>query len=132
MIMLAVDDIDRTRRFYEGALSWRPYGGAPSQKSVKYLTGSVLTTMIDRQYICRESGLSGGSGKFGIVCVVDVESRDRVDDIAEAVQAGGGKITSTAKLRDGGLYSFYFLDRDENPWEVVWNPNRPASGWQAG
>jgi predicted lactoylglutathione lyase len=55
--------------------------------------------------------------------VINTAERNNVDAIANQVTAAGGRITSPARNRDGGLYSFYFLDPDRNPWEVVWNPN---------
>jgi predicted lactoylglutathione lyase len=126
MVMLAVDDLVRTRLFYEQGLKWEPWGGGRSHTSVKYLAGDVLVTMIDRHYVAKEGGLAEGSGLFGIVCVVNVASQDEVDGVLKEVAAAGGMITNPARFRDGGLYSFYFTDPDRNPWEVVWNPKAPA------
>lgn len=125
MLMLGVDDIARSRRFYEQGLGWQAWAGRPSRTSAKYMVGGVLVTMIDRNYLARESGLTAASGSVGVVSVVNVAERDAVDRVAAEVSAAGGTITSAASARDGGLYSFYFLDPDHNPWEVVWNPNMP-------
>lgn len=126
MVMLAVGDLARTRLFYEKGLHWEPWGDGQSHTSVKYLAGDVLVTMIDRHYVAQEGGLAEGSGLFGIVCVVNVASRDEVDHTLQEVTAAGGTVTSPPRFRDGGLYSFYFTDPDRNPWEVVWNPKVPA------
>jgi predicted lactoylglutathione lyase len=71
-----------------------------------------------------------GSGSVGIVLVINVPTRAGVDAAAVAVLGAGGVIRSPARPRDGGLYSVYFTDPDDNPWEVVWNPYMPmdASG----
>jgi predicted lactoylglutathione lyase len=123
MVMLGVDDLERCRRFYEGGLGWTPWGARQSRTSVKYLNGGVVLAMIDRRYLAAESGLPPGSGSVGIVLVINVSSRTEVDAAADAVSRAGGIISSAARLRDGGLYSCYFTDPDDNPWEVVWNPH---------
>jgi predicted lactoylglutathione lyase len=125
MLMLAVEDIPRSRLFYEEGLGWQPWGGRQSKTSLKYMVGGVLVTMILRDYLAQESGLALSSGTAGVVLVINLHERDTVDRIADEVVAAGGCITSSARVRDGGLYSFYFLDPDRNPWEAVWNPNMP-------
>jgi uncharacterized protein len=126
MAMLTVSDLQRSKRFYEDGLRWKPLGGHQSQFSVKYLADGVLITMIDRKYLVGESGLPEGSGSLGIVLVVNVNDRAEVDRVADEVLTAGGIVTSPARLRDGGLYTFYFLDPDGNPWEIVWNPKMSA------
>jgi hypothetical protein len=126
MAMLPVSDISRSRRFYEDGLGWKPWGSRQSRFSVKYLADSVLITMIERNYLMGESGLPGGPGSLGVVLVVNVNDRDEVDRVAGEVVMAGGVVTSPARLRDGGLYTFYFSDPDGNPWEIVWHPNMPV------
>ena len=58
--------------------------------------------MIDRHYVAQEGGLAEGSGLFGIVCVVNVASRDEVDHALQEVTAAGGTVTSPPRFRDGG------------------------------
>jgi predicted lactoylglutathione lyase len=125
MVMLGVEDLTRCRQFYEGGLGWTPWGVRQSRTSVKYLNGGVVLAMIDRGYLAAESGRPVGSGSVGIVLVINVAYRADVDTAADAVSRAGGVICSAVRLRDGGLYSFYFTDPDENPWEVVWNPHMP-------
>jgi uncharacterized protein len=123
MLMLGVDDLERSRRFYESGLGWKPWGARRSKTSVKYLAGGVVIAMIDRGYVANEAALPQGSGTIGIVPVINVSGREQVDRAAEEVASAGGVLTSPPRQRDGGLYSFYFADPDGNPWEVVWNPN---------
>lgn len=125
MLMLGVDDLARCRHFYEDGLGWKPWGARQSKTSVKYMAGGVVIAMIDRGYVASEAGLSQGSGLVGIVLVINVAQREDVDRAAERIVSAGGTLTSSARQRDGGLYSFYFTDPDGNPWEVVWNPNMP-------
>jgi catechol 2,3-dioxygenase-like lactoylglutathione lyase family enzyme len=42
MAMLTVSDLQRSKRFYEDGLRWKPLGGHQSQFSVKYLADGVL------------------------------------------------------------------------------------------
>lgn len=124
MLMLGIDDVARSRNFYEAGLGWKPWGKRQSSTSVKYLAGGVVFAMINRNYLAKESGLPQGSGFAAIVAVLNVEQREAVDRIAAEVIAAGGTLTSPPRDR-GGLYSCYFADPDGNPWEVVWNPNMP-------
>lgn len=72
--------------------------------------------MIDHTYLMGESGLREGSGNLGVVLVVTPESVEHVDRIAANVLTASGTITSAARFRDGGLYTFYFADADGNSW----------------
>jgi predicted lactoylglutathione lyase len=125
MLMLGVDDLVRSRQFYENGLGWKPWGARQSKTSVKYMAGGVVIAMIDRDYVAREAGLTTGSGLVGIVLVINVSLREDVDRVADSVVSAGGTVTSPPRHRDGGLYSSYFTDPDGNPWEVVWNPHMP-------
>lgn len=125
MLMLGVDDLERCRHFYEVGLGWAPWGTRQSRTSVKFKAGGVVIAMIERKYLAGESGLPVVSGSACIVLVVNVAERDEVDRVASVVSGAGGRVTSPPRLRDGGLYTFYFVDPDGNPWEVVWNPHMP-------
>jgi uncharacterized protein len=125
MLMLGVDDLERSRLFYENGLGWKPWGAGPSKTSVKYMAGGVVIAMIDRSYVANEAALPPGSGTVGIVVVINVTVRQEVDRVAQEITPAGGRLTSPPRQRDGGLYSCYFVDPDGNPWEVVWNPNMP-------
>jgi hypothetical protein len=125
MLMLGIDDIVHIRQFYEEGLGWKPWGTRQSKTSVKYMVGGVVIAMIDRGYVAREAGLTSGSGTVGVVPVVNLAVREEVDAVAKMIVSAGGTVTSAPRDRDGGLYSFYFVDPAGNPWEVVWNPNMP-------
>ena len=83
MLMLGVGDIVQIRQFYEEGLGWKPWGARQSKTSVKYMVGSVVIAMIDRDYVAREAGLTSGSGTVGIVPVVNLALRGDVDSVAK-------------------------------------------------
>jgi predicted lactoylglutathione lyase len=128
MLMLPVDDLDTVRAFY-ARLGWKPWG-MESPLSTGFLASGTVIVFLDRAYLQKESGLQAPSGTASAVMVLNVAERDEVDRICERVIDAGAKVTSPARPRDGGLYSFYFLDPVGAAWEVVWNPHMPmtASG----
>lgn len=123
MVMLPVADLGNTRRFYEDGLKWIPHG-PQGRYSVKYVASGVLVTMIECHYLSEQAGLSLDRQAPGVVLVVNVDSRAAVDSVQSQITAAGGTVSSAARQRDGGLYTFYFTDPDGNPWEVVWTPPR--------
>lgn len=124
MVMLPVRDRAHAVRFYEQGLGWTPRNGAQTGHSVKYAASGMLVAMIDRAYLGEECGLPGSTvAASGTTLVTFVDSIEQVDQAAVDVMKAGGSVTSAPRIRDGGLYTFYFTDPDGNPWEVVWSPD---------
>jgi uncharacterized protein len=121
MLMLPSNDVTASRRFYEDGLGWTPVRPA-SARSVMYRTSGILLVLLDRAYLEKESGLKSNPGAPGVVPVINVPEKADVDRVRGEVLAAGGKIPSEVRMRDGGLYTFYFTDPDGNAWEVVWSP----------
>ena len=52
-----------------------------------------------------------------------VSSKEEVEATFERAVAAGAKVTSPIRNRDGGLYTGYFTDPEDNAWEIVWSPH---------
>jgi uncharacterized protein len=117
-ILLGVDDMDRSRRFYTEGLGWeiqRDYG-----VSVFFEPhGGSLVGFYGRDGLAAEVGTSAeGSGFSGMVLTYVVRSEARVDEIiADAARAGATTLKPAAALQWGG-YGGSFADPDGYIWNI--------------
>ncbi|WP_405390928.1 glyoxalase [Streptomyces sp. NBC_01102] len=66
-----------------------------------------------------------------VLLALSADSRDRVDELADAALAAGGSPANEA-MDMGSMYGRSFQDPDHHIWEVVWmDPAAVESGGQA-
>jgi catechol 2,3-dioxygenase-like lactoylglutathione lyase family enzyme len=53
---------------------------------------------------------------------INVDEREQVDEAIEAARAAGARITKEPTDMEWGGRSAYFVDPEENWWEVAWVP----------
>jgi uncharacterized protein len=117
-ILLGVQDMDRSKRFYTEGLGWkvqRDYG-----VSVFFEPhGGSLVGFYGRDGLAADVGTSPeGSGFSGMVFTHVVRSEARVDEIiAEAETAGATILKPAATLQWGG-YGGSFADPDGYIWNI--------------
>jgi hypothetical protein len=125
MIMVGAKDIEALRCFYEKGLGWTPWcvGGSGS---IMYKVGYAVLVFLSADYLAKErgEGIPGGS-KTSLAIFVDSEAA--VNELIAKALAVGGTLTSGAHLRDGGIYSGYFVDPEGNSWEIAWSAKIPRS-----
>jgi uncharacterized protein len=129
LLTLGVDDVARSRRFYE-ALGFAASG--PSNDDVAfYMAGGVVLSLYSRAALVRDTGLTDDKAGFsGITLAHNVRSEPEVAAVlAEAVAAGGRLVKASHKVFWGGTIG-YFADPDGHLWEVAYNPDFPFD--QAG
>lgn len=122
LITLGVQDLARSRAFYEQGLGWQP--SKHSQESVTfYDMGGFALGLYGREALAEDATLDpAGSGFGGVTLAYNVHEKHQVDAvIAEAVAAGATLLKPAEEVFWGG-YSGYFADPDGHPWEVAWNP----------
>ena len=120
LITLGVDDVDRTRAFYE-ALGWK---GQLVQNTAFFQTGGMAVVLWGRSSLAEDAGLpdASGTGFRGVALAHNVRSREEVDDVLDRAQQAGAEITSPAAETFYGGYAGYFADPDGHLWEVGYNP----------
>ena len=127
MVTLGVDDLSRSRTFYE-ALGWRP---APqSQESVVFLQGrNIVLGLYGRQALAEDAGVENTPPGFsGIALAINVSSQSEADRLfGTALSSGASALKQPQKAFWGG-YSGYFADPDGHVWEVAHNPFFPMDG----
>jgi catechol 2,3-dioxygenase-like lactoylglutathione lyase family enzyme len=122
LITLGVTDLERSRRFYEQGLGWRP--GFVSEEVVFFQAGGLVLALFPRAALAADARLTGAeSGTGGIALAHNVRTREEVDAVLAEAAAAGAAILRPAEDAAWGGYSGYFADPDGHPWEVAWNPH---------
>jgi uncharacterized protein len=122
LVTLGVSDLDRSRRFYEEGLGWRP--GFASDEVVFFQAGGLVLALFPRADLAADAGLPGTErGGSGIALAHNVRTREEVDAVLAEAIAAGAAILRPAEDASWGGYSGYFADPDGHPWEVAWNPH---------
>lgn len=121
VVTLGVADLERSRRFYEDGLGWKP--STDDEGIVFYqINGSVLA-LFPRERLAEDAEMPAeGSGFGGVTLAHCTRSRDEVDEVMSEAEAAGARILKPAEDAFWGGYSGYFADPDGHPWEVAWNP----------
>ena len=125
IVTLGVDDVARSRAFYE-ALGWE-VAGAVGEEICWFRTSDSYVGLFGREDLATDAGLrSEPTAEFGgITLAINVESDAAVDAAFEVAQAAGARILKPAERTDWGGYSGYFADPDGHPWEIAYNPTFP-------
>ena len=125
LVTLGVEDLERSRDFYE-RLGWvRSLKGA--EGVAFYQAGRMGLALWPRADLARDAGVEiGRAAEFHAVSVAqNLGSRSEVDAaMAEAGQAGARIVKPAAETFYGG-YAGYFADPDGFLWEIAWNPGFP-------
>jgi len=118
-IMLGVEDLARSKRFYGDGLGCAIDQDHPSFVSFNLGGGSSSLALYPREAAAKDAGVSSeGSGFRGVSFHFIVSSSDAVDEMmGKAVAAGGGVVRPAAASPWG--YFGYFSDPDGYLWKVA-------------
>ena len=120
LITLGVDDLARSRTFFEDGLGWRP--GTVAEGVCFYQLPGLGLALFGREDLA-EDAQRPVDGRFsGITLAINERSRHEVDaTFAQALAAGATALKAPQEVFWGG-YSGYFADLDGHTWEVAHNP----------
>jgi hypothetical protein len=118
-IMLGVEDLDRSKKFYGEGLGCAIDQDYPNFVSFNLGAGSSSLALYRREAAAADAGVpSEGSGFRGVSFHYIVSSKEAVDDvIGKAVAAGGAVVREAAAVQWG--YFGYFSDPDGYLWKVA-------------
>lgn len=118
-IMLAVEDLARSRKFYAEGLGCTLDQDYPQFVKLTLGDGSSSLALYPREAAAQDAGVSSeGSGFRGVSFHYIVSSPEEVDDvISKAVAAGGAVVKAAAAVQWG--YFGYFSDPDGYLWKVA-------------
>jgi uncharacterized protein len=117
-ILLAVEDMDRSKRFYTDGLGWkikRDYGISVFFEP----NGASLIGLYGRDGLAADVGTKpDGSGFGGTVLDYVVRSEARVDEIMAEAEKAGATILKPAGPLEWGGYGGTFADPDGHIWRL--------------
>jgi predicted lactoylglutathione lyase len=118
-ITLAVDDLQRSRVFYE-ALGFGPAEVMDDDLVLFQLEmGTLALIGIDR--LSKDVGIQ--AGRPGAVLLSrNLQSEEAVHGMIERLIQGGGTETREVGTTPWGTVSGWILDPDGHPWEICFNP----------
>jgi uncharacterized protein len=121
-VMIGVEDLDRSKKFYAEGLGCTIQQDYPAFVSLGLGDGSSTLALYEREAAAQDAGVSAeGSGFRGVSFHFIVASSDAVDEvIAQAVTAGGAVVREAAAAQWGGYFG-YFSDPDGYLWKVAAN-----------
>ncbi len=118
-IMIGVEDLARSKKFYGEGLGCKIAQDHPNFVSFNLGEGSSSLALYEREAAAQDAGVSSkGSGFRGVSFHFIVPSREAVDEVmGKAAAAGGGVVKKAAAAQWG--YSGYFSDPDGYLWKVA-------------
>jgi uncharacterized protein len=120
-ILLGVEDMDRSKRFYTDGLGWeveQDYGVSVFFEP----DGGSLVGFYGRDGLAAQVGTSPeGSGFSGMVFNYVVRSEARVDEIIADAEKAGATILKPAATLPWGGYGGSFADPDGYIWSIAYS-----------
>ncbi|MFB3739859.1 MAG: VOC family protein [Candidatus Velamenicoccus archaeovorus] len=119
-IMLGVEDLDRSKRFYAEGLGCAIDQDHPGFVLFKLGDGSSSLALYGREAAAQDAGVPAeGSGFTGVSFHYIVGSREVVDAVIGRAAAAGGRVVKAAADAEWGGYFGYFSDPDGYLWKVA-------------
>jgi uncharacterized protein len=119
-IMLGVEDLDRSKRFYGEGLGCTIAQDYPNFVSFNLGDGSSSLALYPREAAAQDAGVSSeGSGFRGFSFHFIVGSNETVDELMGNAVAAGGAVVKEAAASQWGGYFGYFSDPDGYLWKVA-------------
>ncbi len=123
VVTLAVEDLARSRAFYE-ALGWSSPTG-PNEGIAFFQLGGVVLALWERSAMDEDPGRPDGTGGGGFTLAHNVRSDGEVDQTLAAAERAGATLDRPGAPTAWGGYSGSFLDPDGHRWEIAHNPHWP-------
>jgi uncharacterized protein len=123
VITLGARDLPALRAFYN-RLGWEERPGSDDDFTV-FRTGGGVLSLYPLENLIEDTAASATvePGRFkGVTLGVNVESADLVDRAIDRARDVGARIAMEPQNMPWGGRSGYFLDPEDNCWEVAWAP----------
>ena len=125
LVTLGVRDFEKSKKFYEETLGWKP-ASASNGDVAFFQAGGVVFAIYPREKLAEDALTSAmGSGFAGFTLAHNAKSESEVDEIIADLKSKGVKIVKEPQKVFWGGYSSYFADPDGYLWEVAYNPFFP-------
>jgi uncharacterized protein len=122
VVTIGARDLTRLREFY-AALGWEL--AVDMEDFAAFRTRGAVLALYPLDSLARDAGLEPappGEGLQGFNPAVNVDEIDEVDAAIETARAAGARVSREPHTADWGGRTGYFLDPEDNLWEVAWVP----------
>ncbi|MEU2154203.1 VOC family protein [Streptomyces sp. NPDC019396] len=131
-VNLPVKDLEKTKAFWKACgYSFNPQFS--DENTACLVLGDTIFAMLMTEPRFREftkKEIADAATTTEVLLALSAESRDRVDELADAALAAGGSEAMPAQDH-GFMYGRSFQDPDHHIWEVAWmDPKVLAEGQQ--
>jgi catechol 2,3-dioxygenase-like lactoylglutathione lyase family enzyme len=123
LITIGATDLPALRKFYQ-KLGWSETATSSDEYCV-FETAGVLLSLFPLQELAKDAGIELSANIdviSGIALAINVDTPEEVDQTITDIEAAGGKILRKPSEAFWGGRTAYFLDPENNLWEVAWNP----------
>jgi predicted enzyme related to lactoylglutathione lyase len=123
LITIGAINLTELRKFYQ-KLGWSETEISSDNYCV-FETAGVLLSLFPLEELIKDSGLEVKQdliGFRGITLAINVDKPEDVDVTINEVRVAGGIIIREPSDAFWGGRTAYFLDPEQNAWEVAWNP----------
>jgi len=120
LITLGVDDLTRSRAFYEAGLGWS--SAAASEGVVFYQLPGIALALFGREDLAHDCRHPIDGRFSGLTIAINERTEADVDAVLSQARDAGGTVLKPAEHTEWGGYSGYFADPDGHVWEVAVNP----------
>ena len=118
-IMLAVEDLARSKAFYAEGLGCKVEQDYPTFVSINLGEESSSLALYPRDAAAQDAGVPAeGSGFRGVSFHYIVSSREEVDEVLKQATAAGGDVVREPAATGWGYFG-YFSDPDGYLWKVA-------------
>lgn len=122
IITIAVDDLDRAAKFYEGMGLKRH---RITDGVAFFQMGGAILSLFPRESAEQDSGIGFGDGPSRVYLAYNTRSDTEVDEVLATAEKAGGRVIKPAQRAFWGGWYGYFADTEGNLWEVAHNPDFP-------
>jgi catechol 2,3-dioxygenase-like lactoylglutathione lyase family enzyme len=122
VITLGARDLDSLRDFYRG-LGWKL--AVDLEDFAAFETRGAVLTLYPLDALAGDAQVKAaarGNGMRGVTIAINVDRAEEVDETIAAIRQAGGRVTKDPVDAEWGGRSAYFLDPEDNCWEVAWVP----------
>ena len=128
LITLAVDDLERSLRFYRDGLGLETKGIVGKQFEYGavvdiHLNDDLILALWPATSLSKDANVTATTNRLGAVSLGHiVGSKEEVDALVRQAADAGAVITDPPRDRFWGGYSAHLHDPDGHLWEIAWNP----------
>ncbi len=122
IVTLGVNNLRKSREFYENALGWEPAAGS-DENIVFFNHGGIILSLYAVEKLADDAKLlPDRTGFSGITLAINQDSKEAVAETYNKAVSNGARALVEPRDTFWGGYDAYFADPDGYAWEIAWAP----------